>query len=108
MGEPAAELSIMRQYELLSMSRGFFYYLPIELTVRDFQLLEKLDELFTEDPTRGTRRLRQALKKRFGLAAGRDKVRRLMRILESRLFIPRRISLWPTRHTKNIPTCSRK
>ena len=36
MVKPAAALSITRQCELLSMSRGFFYYLPIELTAKDF------------------------------------------------------------------------
>jgi len=72
------------------MSRGFFYYLPVELTARDLQLLEKLDELFTENPTRGTRRLSQALKKRFGLVAGRDKVRRLMRIMGVSAIYPKK------------------
>jgi len=101
MGEPAAELSIMRQYELLSMSRGFFYYLPIELTARDLHLMEKLDELFTENPTRGTRRLRQALKKRCGLVAGRDTVRRLMRIMGIAAMYPKKnLSVATPAHTK--------
>lgn len=79
--EPTVGLSITKQCELLSMSRGFFYYHPAELTAKDLHVMEKLDELFTEHPTRGTRRLRQALKKRWGLVAGRDNVRRLMRIM---------------------------
>jgi len=90
MVEPAAALSITKQCELLSMSRGFFYYLPVELTARDLQLMEKLDELFTENPTRGTRRLRQALKKRWGLVAGRDKVRRLMRNMGITAIYPKK------------------
>ncbi len=90
MVEPAAALSITRQCELLAMSRGFFYYLPVELTASDFQLMEKLDELFTENPTRGTRRLRQALKKRWGLMAGRDKVRLLMRIMGITAIYPKK------------------
>ncbi len=90
MVEPAAALSITKQCELLSMSRGFFYYLPVELTARDLQLLEKLDELFTENPTRGTRRLSQALKKRVGLVAGRDTVRRLMRIMGVSAIYPKK------------------
>ena len=64
MVEPAAGLSITRPWEGVSRSRGCFSYLPVELTERDLQLMEKLDELFTENPTRGTRRLRQALKTR--------------------------------------------
>jgi len=43
--------------------------------------MEKLDELFTEKPTRGTRCLSQALKKRYGLVTGRDYVSQLIRIL---------------------------
>ena len=53
MVEPEAELSITRQCELVSMSRGFFYYRPVELSERDLHVMEKLDELFTEDLTRG-------------------------------------------------------
>jgi putative transposase len=40
--------------------------------------MNRIDELFTDDPSRGTRRLRAALKKQFGLAVGRSKIRRLM------------------------------
>ena len=72
MVESNAVLSITRQCDLLSLSRGRFYYRPVEWTERDLQLMEKLDELFTENPTRGTRRLSRALKKRLGLVAGRD------------------------------------
>ena len=81
MVEPEAELSITRQCELLSLSRERFSYRPVGVTERALQRMEKLDELFTENPTRGTRRLSQALKKRFGLVAGRDKVRRLLRTM---------------------------
>ncbi|MBI3358045.1 MAG: transposase [Nitrospirae bacterium] len=47
----------------------------------DLKLLERLDELYTENPMRGTRRMSKALRKRFGFEAGRDKVRRLMQIM---------------------------
>ena len=52
--------------------------------------MEKLDELFTEDPTRGSRRLGQALKKRYGLVAGLDKVGGLMRIMGVAAINPKR------------------
>jgi len=90
MVEPAAVLSITKQCELLSMSRGLFYYLPVAWTARDLHVMAKLDELFTENPTRGTRRLRQALKKRWGLVAGRDKVRRLRRIMGITAIYPKK------------------
>ena len=75
--------------------------LPVEWTEKDLNLLEKLDELFTENPTRGTRRLSQALKKRFGLVAGRAKVRDLMRIMGIAAIYPKKnASIANTAHTK--------
>ncbi|MBI3358153.1 MAG: IS3 family transposase, partial [Nitrospirae bacterium] len=85
-----SDLSTSRQCGLLSISRGLFYYHPFGLTEMDLKLLEKLDELFTENPTRGTRRLSKALKKRFDLEAGRDKVRRLMRIMGISAIYPKK------------------
>ena len=52
--------------------------------------MEKLDELFTENPTRGTRHLHLALKTRCGLVAGRDTVRRLMRIMGITAMYPKK------------------
>jgi putative transposase len=101
MVEPEAELSITRQCELVSMSRGVFSYRPVGLTEKDLQLMEKLDELFTENPTRGTRRLSQALKKRFGLVAGRDKVRRLLRTMGIAAIYPKKnLSVAHSSHKK--------
>ncbi len=83
-------LGIRRQCALLSVSRGSYYYCPAGITEMDLKLMEKLDELFTENPTRGTRRLSKALKKRFSLVAGRDKVRRLMRIMGIAAIYPKK------------------
>jgi putative transposase len=90
MVEPDVVLSITRPCELVSLSRERFYYRPVEWTERDLQLMEKLNELFTENPTRGTRRLSQVLKKRFGLMAGRDKVRRLLRTMGIAAIYPKK------------------
>lgn len=101
MVEQKTALSITKQCDLLSIARGSFYYLPVEWTEKDLNLLEKLDELFTENPTRGTRRLSQALKKRFGLVAGRAKVRHLMRIMGIAAIYPKKnLSIANTAHTK--------
>ena len=90
MVEPDVVLSITKQCELLSLSRGRFYYRPVELPERDLQLMEKLDELFTENPTRGARRLSQALKKRLELVAGLDKVKRLLRTMGIAAIYPKK------------------
>jgi len=51
MVEPNAIVSITNPCNLLSISRGRFYYLSVELTEMDLFLMEKLDELFTANPT---------------------------------------------------------
>lgn len=83
-------VAISRQCGLLSVSRGSYYYHPAGISDMDLKLMGKLDELFTENPTRGTRRLSKALKKRFGLLAGRDKVRRLMDIMGIAAIYPKK------------------
>lgn len=70
-------LSLTKQCELLSIGRTSLYYTP-QTSPRNKELMDRIDELFTEDPTRGTRRLKAALRKRFDLVVGRSKVRSLM------------------------------
>jgi len=86
---------------MLNISRGYYYYHPVELSDRDLKLMEKIDELYTEDPTRGTRRLSRALAKRFNLIAGRAKVRRLMRMMRIEAIYPKKkLSVSNTSHKK--------
>ena len=47
MVEEETDLSTTRQCDLLSISRGLFYYDSVGLTEMDLKLLEKMDELFT-------------------------------------------------------------
>jgi putative transposase len=69
-------LSIARQCQILSIGRTAYYYRP-EISKANLELMRQIDELFTEDPTRGTRRISAALR-RLGVNIGRGKVRRLM------------------------------
>lgn len=69
-------LSITRQCQLLNIGRTSHYYRP-EISKVNLELMRLIDELFTEDPSRGTRRIRAALRRR-GVNIGRSKVRRLM------------------------------
>lgn len=70
------DLSISRQCQILNIGRTAYYYRP-EISKANLELMRQIDELFTEDPTRGTRRICAALKRR-GVHVGRSKVRRLM------------------------------
>ena len=78
--QPKAELSIARQAELLDVSRSSVYYRPKPDSTEELDLLKRLDELFTENPMYGSRRM-QAMLKRDGILVGRRRIRRLMRKL---------------------------
>ena len=76
----ASELSIARQAKLLGISRSSVYYHPRPESKEELDLLKRLDELFTENPMYGSRRLQQMLR-REGILIGRRRIRRLMRKL---------------------------
>jgi len=70
------KLSVARQCQILNVGRTAYYYRP-EISKANLELMRQIDELFTEDPSRGTRRICAALRRR-GVNIGRGKVRRLM------------------------------
>jgi putative transposase len=72
--------SICNQCELLGLARSTLYYTPMKTNDRDLRLMEELDRLYLEDPTRGTRRMTKELKK-MGYRVGRTHVRTLMQIM---------------------------
>jgi putative transposase len=61
------------------IGRTSLYYNP-RVSEAKLELLRRIDELYTEDPTRGTRRMCAALR-RQGVDIGRGKARKLMQIL---------------------------
>lgn len=76
----ASELSIARQAKLLGISRSSVYYHPKPESKEELDLLKRLDELFTENPMYGSRRLQQMLK-REDVLVGRRRIRTLMKKL---------------------------
>jgi putative transposase len=77
---PGSALSIARQAKLLSVSRSSIYYRPKPESSEELDLLKRLDELFTENPMYGSRRL-QVMLKRDGILVGRRRIRGLMKKL---------------------------
>ena len=71
------KLSIKRQAEVLSISRGAAYYEPRPVSEKDLLLMRKLDELHLNYPFAGSRMLRDLLRQQ-GLDAGRLHVGTLM------------------------------
>jgi len=74
------QLPISQQCRLLEMHRSVYYYKPKGISPADLQLMELIDRMYSEDPTRGTRRYRRDLGLQ-GHRVSRGKVRRLMKIM---------------------------
>ena len=73
-------LSVARQCELLAVSRSGFYYEPVGESEANLALMRLIDEQFMETPFYGSRQMMRHLH-RMGCAAGRGRVRRLMRLM---------------------------
>jgi putative transposase len=70
-------LSIVRQCELVSISRSGFYHCPAGETLLNLELMRLVDAQFLETPWYGSRQMARQLR-REGHVVGRKRVRRLM------------------------------
>ncbi len=70
-------LSVVRQCELVSISRSGFYYRPAGETPLNLALMRLIDEQFLQTPWYGSRQMARHLR-REGYTVGRKRVRRLM------------------------------
>lgn len=75
-----ADLSVVRQCELVSISRSSFYYQPVGETAENLALMRLIDVQFLETPWYGSRQMARHLR-RDGHEVGRKRVRRLMAVM---------------------------
>ena len=71
------KLSVVRQCELVSISRSGFYYQPTGETPLNLTLMRLIDVQFLETPWYGSRQMARHLR-REGYTVGRKRIRRLM------------------------------
>ncbi|TDG02888.1 transposase, partial [Paracraurococcus ruber] len=71
------QLSVVRQCELVSISRSGFYHQPAGETVLNLELMRLIDAQFLETPWYGSRQMARHLQ-REGYTVGRKRIRRLM------------------------------
>jgi putative transposase len=72
------DLPIIKQAEILKVSRGSVYYLPRPVSLADLEIMQRLDRLHLEFPFAGSRMLRGLLAFQ-GYKIGRRHVKTLMR-----------------------------
>jgi putative transposase len=77
------QVPVKQQCQWLGISRSSYYYRPSGIPEADHRAMRVLDELYLEDPTRGTRRMCKELRK-LGFTIGRSHTRKLMQRMRLR------------------------
>jgi len=82
-------ISIARQTKLLGISRSSIYYQPV-IDEQDIRAMNAIDEIYTDHPFYGSRRVRYELKDEHGISIGRHHIRRLMRLMGLEAVYPKK------------------
>jgi putative transposase len=82
------QLNIKQQCELLGLNRSSYYARPTGITPDDQKILNRMDEIFTEHPYYGNRRMMYVLRA-DGFMIGRKKVRRYYQLLGIEAIYPK-------------------
>ena len=77
--DPEHKLAVVRQAQILELSRSSVYYLPQPTSSEDLALMRRIDELHLEHPFAGSRMLRDMLRREGHRTIGRKHVATLMR-----------------------------
>jgi putative transposase len=70
-------MSIRHQCQLLDIARSGLYYAPRGISEKDLELMFHIDQLFLNQPTLGTRSMRDQLWRKHGLRVNRKRLQRL-------------------------------
>ena len=82
------QIPITRQVQLLGISRSAVYYEP-RVDPYNLRLMHLIDEQYTKTPFYGSRRMREALRRK-GYKVNRKRVQRLMRLMGIEAIYPKR------------------
>jgi len=99
--EGDSKMSIKKQCELLAIPRASYYHKPKrKVSLLDEVLMQAMDRIYMEEPTYGSRRICDELKK-LGYQVSRKRVRRLMRAMGIEPIYPKpRLSIPGKGHKK--------
>ena len=94
-------MSIQKQCKLLSVPRSSYYHKPQRKVFElNEMLMQAMDRIYMEEPTYGSRRIRDELRK-LGYKVGRKRVRRLMQVMGIEPIYPKpRLSIPGKGHKK--------
>lgn len=84
---PDKDISLSRQCQLIQLPRSSYYYKNRPISPRDNTLMNRIDEVFTENPDFGSRKIRDVLR-RERHKISRKKVQRLMLFMGIQAIFP--------------------
>lgn len=96
------KLSLREQCKLLGVSRSVLNYKAVGESQEELKIMRKLDEIYTIDPSVGSRRLPELLERDHGIKVNRKRIQRLRRKMgvETIWCRPRRTSEPDNGHRK--------
>jgi putative transposase len=86
----------------LNVNRSSYYYHPKPVKQGDLDLMRKIDELYLENPSSGSRTIRRQLN-RQGITVSRKKIQRLMRLMGIEAVYPKPNTSRPHPENKVYP-----
>ena len=96
-------MSINKQCKLLGVPRSSYYHKPKrKVSLEDELIMQAIDRIYLEEPTYGSRRMLDELQL-LGYKLGRDRVRRLMRIMGIEPIYPKPRLSTPAKGHKKYP-----
>jgi len=82
------KLSITKQADLLSINRTSLYYRPVPISEEELLIKRIIDEIYTEHPEYGYRRMTTILNRDYKIEINRKRTRRYMREMGIHGFCP--------------------
>lgn len=84
-----SSLSVSRRCELLGLRRSSFYYQAVTESALNLELMNKIDEIYTDFPFYGSRRILDELRQVHNYEINRKRVQRLMRLMGVEAIYPK-------------------
>lgn len=83
------DISLLRQSNLLDISRSSIYYEPA-VDPEDILIMNAIDEIFTQCPFYGHRRIKPELKEEYDIDIGKKRIISMMKVMGLNAIYPRK------------------
>jgi len=87
--KPNSQLSLIRQCELLGISRSSWYYQPIPVNSLTLDLMNRIDKLYTDYPFYGSRKIAVQLSLDLKYQINRKRIQRMMKLMGIEAIYPK-------------------